>query len=120
MKLRKLREDEVHFRLHVEEESVQVRGNAQYTGDAQDKKEAEDQILARLAYGDTWAWAQVEVTASWGVFSAHDRLGSCTYANSEDFMSSDDYTSLREGALAALQKEVEKTFNMLQLLVCPD
>ena len=38
-----------------------------------------------MEQGDTWAWATVPVTVSWGPFSASDHLGCCSYVDEEDF-----------------------------------
>jgi len=54
---------EIVYTLLIERDSTPVRGNAMVSGNAADDKAYEDEILARLAAGDTWAWAQVTVQA---------------------------------------------------------
>ena len=80
-----LTREEVSIRLEAEPELLPVEGNASASGDDDFDREVEHNILSRIQQGDTWAWAAVTVTASWGPFSASDHLGCCSYANEEDF-----------------------------------
>jgi hypothetical protein len=68
-------------------------------------------IYARLAVGDTWAWASVEVTAEIE-FEGHkfygtDYLGGCSYENEEDFKRCDYYADLKKNAYDQLLKNLE-------------
>jgi hypothetical protein len=83
--LRKLKASEVEFSLDVEQDDVPVRGNALCSGDDELDKQAEDEILTRLRWGDPWAWAQVTVTAMWNGFFGHAHLGGCSYRDAKEF-----------------------------------
>jgi hypothetical protein len=77
--------------LTAEPEDMEVRGNVLCSGDdAQDKAE-EDAILHRLDAGEVWAWAYVEVRATYGEYEGRDGLGGCSYANEREFRTLDGY-----------------------------
>lgn len=83
--------EEVNFALTVEEETMEVRGNALASGDDKLDKEYEDEIIRRLKNGDIWAWASVCVAAHWKGISGIDWLGNCSYKDEEDFKQSGGY-----------------------------
>jgi hypothetical protein len=77
--------EEVDFTLEAEYEEISVRGNAMASGDDEQDKMYEDEIIRRLDNGDVWAWASVKVTAQWRGIEGVDYLGCCCYANENDF-----------------------------------
>lgn len=77
--------------IRVELDDCPVRGNALASDDATLDKQVEDEILARLDDGDVWAWACVEVNASFRGVSRSSYLGACSYVGEEDFKSDDGY-----------------------------
>lgn len=78
-------EREYDITLEAIPETVRVRGNASAWSEEEDKA-YEDEILARLASGDVWAWftAKVTVRDSHGR-EASDYLGCCCYEDGRDF-----------------------------------
>lgn len=103
--------------LSAEGDSIPVRGNALASGDDAIDKACEDDILARLESGDVWAWAAVEVTASWDDWSASDYLGACSYDSKKDFRQSGGYyDDMRETALRSLAEKLEEQRSTLNSL----
>lgn len=86
------------------ETDVEVRGNAQVSGDDESDRATEREIIERLERGDVWAWACVKVVASWGGFTGESSwLGGCTYEDEESFREDAYFTDLKQEALEALQ-----------------
>lgn len=80
------KEQRYNVRLIATQDDTPVRGNAIASGDDEEDRKYEDLILARLATGDVWAWAQVEVQATLPdgrTGSAY--LGGCCYKDEADF-----------------------------------
>jgi hypothetical protein len=103
---RKLREDEVSFELHWEQDDTTVRGNAVASGDNAEDRACEDEIIRRLDRGDVWAWALVKVTARWGNFVGIDYLGACSYESEDEFKADAYYTDMKQRALFELNKQI--------------
>lgn len=90
------------------QDDIPVRGNALASGDDAEDKACEDAILARLDRGDEWAWALVEVRASFEGWKASDFLGACSYASEDDFRTPGGYfEDMRETALRELAGKME-------------
>ena len=107
MNLRELTIDDVKIRLIVEPDDTPVRGNALASGDDRVDRAAENEILARLEAGDTWAWALVRVTVSWQNLSGYDTLGCCNYRDETDFRDSGTYDDMVACALDDLNNAIE-------------
>jgi hypothetical protein len=71
--------------IACEDNLTPVRGNAMVSGDEAYDKRVEESILRRLRKGNYWAWASVEVRATWKGVTASDYLGGCCYKNEADF-----------------------------------
>lgn len=100
-------EDEVTYTLDVQPEDIPVRGNALASGDDEEDRRAEDEIIERLEAGDVWAWASVVVRAEWNGFVGRDYLGGCSYANEDDFKAPGGYyDDMKQQALDDLHREV--------------
>ncbi len=79
-------EDRYNVRINATQDDTPVRGNALASGDDEEDRKYEDEILKRLDNGDVWAWAQVEVEVTLPdgrKGSAY--LGGCCYEDEEDF-----------------------------------
>lgn len=88
----KEKEQRYNVRLIATQDDTPVRGNAIASGDDEEDRKYEDLILARLATGDVWAWAQVEVQATLPdgrTGSAY--LGGCCYEDEDDFKTDNPY-----------------------------
>lgn len=77
--------------VFAEPEDIPVRGFAMASGDDALDREVENEIMARVSAGNVWAWAIIEVRASYGGVSASDYLGCCSYKSEVDFISARDY-----------------------------
>lgn len=93
--------------LIARQDDMPVRGNALASGDDAEDKRCEDEILARLDRGDVWAWALVEVRASWEGWKASDFLGACSYESEAEFRADEYFADMRETALRALADTLE-------------
>jgi len=81
----------VTFRIEAEEDQIPVRGNAMASGDDDEDKKYEDEIIDRLERGDVWAWAAVTVIAEYEGFKGWDHLGGCSYKDERDFVKNSGY-----------------------------
>lgn len=103
----------ITYTLEIEQDDFQVRGNAMASGDDAMDKQVEDEILARLSNGDTWAWACVSVTAEWDwngtTFEGQDYLGGCSHRDTADFIACNGYYSdMKSAARDLLFADVER------------
>lgn len=67
-------------------EDMPVRGNTLASGDPEEDRAQEDEILAQLDAGNEWAWCCVRVTATWEGFKGVAYLGCCSYSDEASFM----------------------------------
>lgn len=104
--------DLITYTVTVEDEDQPVDGNASAWGTAEDKAYA-DEIKARLARGDVWAWCVVKVIASVDVNGQTVKgesnwLGGCCYADEKDYRASSGYFEEQcAEALDALKSELQ-------------
>jgi hypothetical protein len=86
---------DIEYRLYADQDDLQVRGNASASGDDDDDKAYEDEIIERLDAGDIWAWATVKVEAVLDIdgeeIIGEDYLGACSYADYADFIKPGHY-----------------------------
>ena len=121
--MRKLTEKDVTFTLRVEYETLPVRGNVMASEDSAFDKECEDEILKRLDSGDVWAWAWVEVTATYTLpdgeeFHGCASLGGCSCENEKDFCQPGGYyDDMKHEALDDLQRTIENEITRGKWLV---
>jgi len=79
LKIRKLQASEVSFEVSVEQDELEVRGNAIASDDPAFDKQCEDEILASLDRGFIEAWCYVKVTATWEGIVGTAGLGACSF-----------------------------------------
>jgi hypothetical protein len=120
MKIRDLKANEVKFIIKAEQDDLRVRGNISDSGDEAFDKRIEDQVLERLDYGDIWAWASVEVQATWEGFSGRDYLGACSYKDEEDFKADGYYEDMCKEALKDLNDEIRDSWKTISKLIVED
>lgn len=114
----------VNIFLTVEEEICSVRGNVLASGNDADDKEAEDEILARLEYGDLWAWCRVIITArieGLEELEGIDTLGCCSYVDERDFLDpvGGYYSDMKSAAIEDLKQQLKNVLghaNVLRML----
>jgi hypothetical protein len=96
--------------LHVQpEDDIPVRGNAMASGDDAYDKEVEDEIIRRLEGGDVWAWAKVEVRATYKGLYGSAFLGACSYKDEKGFKEAGGYYGQMVGeACRELQDLIDK------------
>jgi len=98
----------VTYRIEVDYEEEAVRGNAVSSGDLEFDRQVEDEILARMAAGDVWAWAQVTMIAEYEGFRGSDVLGGCSYKDENDFKRDGGYyEDMKTSALADLKSTLK-------------
>lgn len=80
-------------RVTARPDDIPVRGNAVVSDDPEADRQMENDILARLADGDVWAWCQVEieVTDNDTGRTAREYLAGCNYADEQDFIENSGY-----------------------------
>lgn len=110
---------EIKYRLEAEMDDAPVRGNAMCSGNEEQDKEVEDEIIARLDAGDVWAWALVRVTAYVEGCSVVgvDHLGGCCYEDEEDFKGGGYYEDMKAEAkwhLLDQMKRVAECYKQLE------
>jgi hypothetical protein len=76
---------DVEFSVEADQDDMNVRGNAIFSGDAEEDKKVEDEIIHRLKHGDVWAWCWVHVIAKYGGFQGDAYLGGCSYKDEKEF-----------------------------------
>jgi hypothetical protein len=114
MALRQLTADRVAFRLTYEKDDLPVRGNAQVSGDDNDDRQVEDEILARLDRGEAYAWCVLKVEACWGGFVGSATLSAVSVAEEKDLeVEAED---LKAEALDDLNEQIAKTHRVLETL----
>lgn len=93
----------IKVRIDVREDHISVRGNLIASGDSAVDTQCEDEVLARLAKGDQWAWCCVIISATVGEFTGMASLGGCSYINEEDFKKDGYYETLVDDAILDLR-----------------
>lgn len=106
----RIEESAVTFTIQSEPEFISVRGSFA-TGDEEQDRALEDEILARLAQDDTWAWCNVTVIATWEdtdgtLYEGRDQLGACSYANEKDFKADGYFADMKARALEELNAQI--------------
>lgn len=72
-------------------------------------EELATEIEERLERGDTWAWCQVGVTASYAGLTGSDFLGGCSYEDERNFVDSGGYyDDMMTEAIEELAREIER------------
>jgi hypothetical protein len=99
----------ITYALYVEQDHIPVRGNVSASGDDEEDRQIEEDVLARLNRGDTWAWANVTCEASLSGYTGYDYLGACSYENTEEFIAPGGYwedmkSNAREELFANLKR----------------
>src|SRR4051812_45365254 len=89
--VREVTAEEAEFEVSPQPELVPVRGNALASGDDDEDRKYEEEILRRLGNGDPWASCVVVVTATWNGFAGRAALGGCSYRDRADFCTPDGY-----------------------------
>ena len=118
MSIRSIERHEARISNRAEPELVPIEGNAMASGDDEFDAQVENEIRERLNQGDIWAWAAVEVRATWRGFRGTACLGCCSYQSEEDFCEPDGYfDDLVNEALGDLNREVAEAHQHLQELV---
>jgi hypothetical protein len=107
----------VTYRIEVEMDEAEVRGNAMVSGDDAEDKKVEDEILARLDRGDIWAWASVKVVAECQGFEGRDYLGGCCYKNEADFKRGGYFPQMkRDDLMRTLEAQAKRGEEAAKLL----
>ena len=84
-----------------------INGNAIDSGDKNYDLKVENELIDRLNSGDVWAWASVEVKASFGGLSGSAYLGCCSYKDEKEFLKDPYYKDMVKEATEELKIELE-------------
>jgi hypothetical protein len=117
-KRRKLTEADVTFTVEVEQDELEIRGNAMASGDDAADRELEDQIISQLDSGNMAAWCTVTVVARWtdpagDTFEGTDNIGACSFLDglhepvAAQVEGCVDDHGMRQNALVDLQRTVD-------------
>lgn len=112
--------DGITYTLSIEQEDIEVRGNAMASGDDTVDTAAENEIIERLDNGDVWAWFGATCTASITIdgetFEGKDHLGACCYTGLEEFIAEGGYwPDMRSEAKGALRLELQSAIKRGEL-----
>jgi hypothetical protein len=94
--------EEVNFEIIAIPDHSSVRGNALISGDAAIDRAAENSILRQIERGNVWAWALVEVKASYKGITSSDYLGQCSYKSEKDFKKGGYFEDMQKEAYTTL------------------
>jgi len=106
--MKKLTKQDVQIEVIADYDTIPVRGNAIDSGDAEYDKEVEDKIINAIDNGDVWAWASVEVKATYKGLTASTYLGCCSYASEEDFKSDGYYADMVSEVIEDLNSQLNE------------
>ncbi len=126
LKIRKLRASEVTFTVSVEQDDLEVRGNAMASDDPAFDKECEDEILANLNRGFIEAWCCILVKATWEGIEGFASLGGCSFEPGSGKHVDDQvqecirehglHTEALESLNASIQRQSEKALDLISRL----
>ena len=106
--MKKLTVADVTWTLRPEPEDCSVRGNALASGDDEQDKACEDNIIRELDNGNEWAWCCAVLTGRYKGLKAVETLGCCSYASEADFRQPGGYfDDMQASVLADLQAQLE-------------
>ena len=97
---------DIEIRIIPVEEDMPVRGNAMASGDEDEDRRVEDDILERLQYS-VWAWACIEVRGEWKGLRASAYLGGCSYDDEDDFRASGYYEDMVDEVTREINAKAE-------------
>jgi len=84
LKLKPLTREDVTIQILIEQDWTDP-------ADHFDDEQAVKDINFRLDCGDTWAWCDVTVQASWRSFKGSAAIGSCSYTDEDEFRADSPY-----------------------------
>ncbi len=87
--------EEVDFHIKIEVDATPLVGNVLASGDDDKDRQAVEYVRAQLDVGNTWAWAYVEVEASWAGFDGMDCQGGVSTSHGKAFADDDDGDMVR-------------------------
>lgn len=112
--MRKLTLKDVEWTLVAEAEDTPIRGNALASGDEEEDKRTEDNIIIDLENGNEWAWCFAVLTGQYKGLRATEVLGCCSYADEADFKQPGGYyDDMQQAILDELQAQAEELCSSL-------
>lgn len=102
--------EDVEFELYVRVSDIPITGNVSDSGDCLVDRNREYKVRDRLNDGDTWAWADVTLTAKWKSFKGVDHLGACSYKDTTDFKLYGPYSDMKGIAYHDLISSIQQAF----------
>ena len=103
--------DDVEFQLYVTVSDIPIAGNVSDSGDCLVDRNREYKVRDRLNDGDTWAWADVKITAKWKAFEGVDHLGACSYKDTTDFKLYGPFADMKITAYQNLIYTIQQAFS---------
>lgn len=100
-------ESKYDIEIEAEPDDTRIRGNAIATGDADEDRKVEDELIARLDGGDVWAWASVTVRVRYAGRMEEDYLGGCSYEDENGFKKGGYYYDMVTSCVDRIMARVE-------------
>lgn len=106
--MKKLTVSDITWRVECLPDDMPVRGNAVVTGDDEEDRRIEDQIIEDMEWNE-WAWCTVRVVGEWEGIEADEYLGGCSYKSKEDFCRPGEYfPDMQKEVLRQIQTQAER------------
>lgn len=100
--------DNVVYNVSVEQSEISVEDNAMDSGDPSFDAEIVESIKKELARGNEYAWCDIVVTASLGMFKGVSSLGAVAAGCEEEFESVVEDHGMRDEALKDLLRAMKQ------------
>jgi hypothetical protein len=109
--LRALRDSEITYTFFCEDETISPVGNFLDTGDFEQDRADELEILKRREAGNPWEWCYIVCNASCGKYAGRAGIGACSYSSEESFLDDDDIVrDLQIQALTDLKRKMREAY----------
>lgn len=100
------------FEFEALPEDMSPRGHFA-SGNDEDDKAMEDQIINEYNSGNPYAWFVAKVTCKLGDFEGVDYLGGCSYKSEADFKNDGYYEDMKEEAFQDLLRKLQHAKNLI-------
>ena len=106
--MKRLTVDMIDWEIEALPEDMSVRGNAVVSGNDEQDKEIEGDIIEDLENGNEWAWCIAKVTGKYNGIEAVEYLGGCSYNSAEDFETGGYLEDMKDEVMKQIQDMVDR------------